>query len=152
MQDIKEDQHTHIPVEDYYRAMNTINENLIDPYIADSDKKPRWGGFSFPMSSTFNKKEEPNELKESVIDDGDNDEYISAAEKEAQRRWKEDNPNETIKEWRRNHTSGRVDELPWNHPDYREDYRNQLGLEADNAPSGTTGEVKGFGIGTVVDG
>ena len=142
MQDIKEDQHTHIPVEDYYRAMNTTNENLIDPYIADSTKKPRWAGFGFPMSSIFNKKEESVEepVEQLVIDDGNVKEDPSDfAIKEARRRWKEDNPNDTLHHQESLFSAGAIKTLPWFDPKY------YLGLEADNAPNGSVGEVKGFG-------
>jgi hypothetical protein len=142
---IKEDQHTHIPVEDYYRAMNTTDENPIDPYIIDSEqKKSRWSGFSFPMGSIFNNKEES--VKDSIIDDGHDDEYDSPEEKEAKRRWKDDHPDETIKEWRRKYANGLIKDLPWHDSNYYPDYQKKLGLEADNAPTGSTGEVKGFGI------
>jgi len=85
----------------------------------------------------------------------DEDDYISPAEKEAQRNWKEDHPNETIKQYRHLHKIGKIDELPWMHPDYHPDYQQpsataktelfDLGLLADNAPSGATGEMRGFG-------
>lgn len=61
------------------------------------------------------------------------------AEKEAQRAWKEDHPEDTIKKQRLLYDAGYINELPWNHPDYQ----TQLGLVADNAPQ--AGEVKGFG-------
>jgi len=70
---------------------------------------------------------------------------VSHAEKEAQRAWKEAHPDDTIKKHRQLHESGFIDDLPWNHPDYRPDYNNQLGLVADNSPTGLQGEVKGFG-------
>ena len=147
MQDVKEDQHTHIPVEDYYRAMNTSDENSIDPYINDSNtKKPRWSGFSFPMSSIFNKKEEP--VEQLVIDDGLDErpgDYLpketvtDLAEKEARRRWKEDHPNDTLHHQEDLFNAGAINKLPWFDPKY------YFGLEADNAPNGPIGEVKGFG-------
>jgi hypothetical protein len=37
--------------------------------------------------------------------------------------------------------AGIIDKLPWMHTDYYP----SLGLVADNAPTGATGEVKGFG-------
>jgi hypothetical protein len=43
------------------------------------------------------------------------------------------------------HRVGVINELPWNHPDYRPTYQNQLKLEADNTPNGVTGEMRGFG-------
>lgn len=143
VQDVKEDQHTHIPVEDYYRSMNTTNDNLIDPYIADSTKKSRWAGFGFPMSSIFNKKEEPVEepVEQLVIDDEIiKEDPTDLAKKEARRRWKEENPNDTLHHQENLFNAGAIKELPWFNPKY------YFGLEADNSPAGPIGEVKGFGI------
>ena len=151
VQDIKEDQHTHIPVEDYYRAMNPTNDNPIDPYINDSEKKPRWAGFGMPFGSLFQTKEEPKEesVEDLVIDDGNDErpgDYLvkedpsEFAIKEARRRWKEDNPNDTLHHQENLFSAGAIKTLPWFDPKY------YLGLEADNAPTGPTGEVKGFGI------
>jgi hypothetical protein len=47
------------------------------------------------------------------------------------RRWKEENPGETIKHQRDLFEHGKIDQLPW------------IGLEPDNAPQGN---VKGFGL------
>ena len=119
-----------------------------DEYFHDPDpeeeflvKKSRWGGFGFPMSSGFGKKENSVE----VIED-EEDHYIDPVEKEARRAWKEANPNETIKEWRRRHQAGHIDNLPWMHSDYHPGLQEQLGLFPDNMPVGHAGEVKGFGI------
>jgi hypothetical protein len=79
--------------------------------------------------------------KQEVVVSEEEENNISTAEKEAQRAWKLANPNETIKKHRLLHNAGFIDEVPWNHPDYQ----NQLGLEADNAPNGPTGEMRGFG-------
>ena len=62
------------------------------------------------------------------------DDHLSAEEKEARRRWKDENPTDTIKHQERLLATGAIAELPWN-----------MGLEADNTPNGHTGEVKGFG-------
>lgn len=152
MQDVKEDQHTHIPVEDYYRAMNTTDDNPIDPYIADSAKKPRWAGFGMPFGSLFHKKEEPTtqeSVEELVIDDGNDErpgDYLANNEdpsdfaiKEARRRWKEENPEDTLHHQENLFSAGAIKTLPWFDPKY------YFGLEADNAPTSTTGEMKGFG-------
>ena len=147
LEPVFEDRHTHIPIEDYYRGMNPTTENLIDPYINDSEqKKPRWAGFGFPMLSIFSKKEEPKveepveepKVEESVEDLVDETDSI-AVEKRARRMWKEDNPNETLHRQESLYNVGVIKELPWQTPKY------YLGLDADNTPSGPTGEVKGFG-------
>jgi hypothetical protein len=67
------------------------------------------------------------------------EEAVSDEEKEALRRWKENNPGETIKHWRKLYRSGKIKDLPWDHPDY------WPGLQADNSPEAPTGEVRGFG-------
>jgi hypothetical protein len=100
--------------------------------------------------------------------DEDDDDHTSIAEKQARRFWKEENPEDTLKHQKRLYRAGQITQLPWNDPDFRERTNTQegnlwvpdqnggwmnagpvnqydLGLEADNAPSGTTGEVRGFG-------
>jgi len=100
-------------------------------------KKQRWDGFGFPLTSIFKQPD--------TVTEDDEELHIDPIEKEAQRAWKEANPNETIKEWRRKHQYGQIDEVPWKHPDYHLAYLDQLGLQADNAPAGHTGEMRGFG-------
>jgi len=95
-------------------------------------KKPKWAGFGFPLGSIFKKKEE------SVEEEID-------PEKEARRRWKEDHPHDTLHRQEELLESGKIKTLPWFDPKY------YIGLEADNAPTGPTGEVKGFGIGFPTD-
>jgi hypothetical protein len=104
----------------------------------------------------FNKKEEP--IEQSVIDDSNNErpgDYVTQeepaftvapadpesdlADKEARRRWKDDNPNDTLHRQEELFTAGTIKELPWKNPKY------MVGLEADNIPKGPTGEVRGFG-------
>jgi hypothetical protein len=58
--------------------------------------------------------------------------YLTDHEKEAKRRWKENNPGDTIKHQRNLFEHGKIDQLPW----------STLELEADNAPQGN---VRGFG-------
>jgi hypothetical protein len=57
------------------------------------------------------------------------------AEKEARRRWKEDNPYDTIHHQERLYAAGKISRLPWHESE----------LVADNLPQGHQGEVKGFG-------
>jgi hypothetical protein len=86
--------------------------------------------------------------KEPVIEqhhEQDEEDTTDPLEKEAQRRWKLDNPKDTIKHWRKLHANGHIDQLPWNHPDYYPELRPELGLQPDNLPDGKLGEVKGFG-------
>jgi hypothetical protein len=57
------------------------------------------------------------------------------AEKEARRRWKEENPDDTIHHQEKLYEAGKINSLPW----------HELSLRADNHPAGIQGEVKGFG-------
>jgi hypothetical protein len=60
---------------------------------------------------------------------------VSPAEKEARRRWKDQNPTDTIHRQQQMYSEGKIDSLPW----------HKLELQADNELSGHQGEVKGFG-------
>jgi hypothetical protein len=61
------------------------------------------------------------------------------------RAWKEQNPNDTIKHQERLLQSGFIDQLPWQTPEFQSRVLAQLQLEADNAPTGAAGEMRGFG-------
>jgi hypothetical protein len=57
-------------------------------------------------------------------------------EKEARRRWKEANPNDTIHRQEALYRAGKIGQLPWH---------EALTVNADNDSQGQLGEVKGFG-------
>lgn len=60
------------------------------------------------------------------------------AEKAAKRQWKAEHPNETVKEHRRLHEAGHIDELPW---------AGYINLQADNdGKISNIGRLRGFGI------
>jgi hypothetical protein len=61
------------------------------------------------------------------------------------RAWKEQNPDDTIKHQERLLQSGFIDQLPWQDPTFQSTVLAQLQLEADNALTNTTGEMRGFG-------
>ena len=131
------------PDQDYQQFNDYYNNH---PAVV---KKPRWSGFGFPMGSIFKKKEEPTEsIEDLVIDDGNDErpgDYLpkqepTDLEKEARRLWKEDNPNDTLHRQEDLFDAGIINKLPWFDPKY------YFGLVPDNAPSGTAGEVKGFGV------
>ena len=61
----------------------------------------------------------------------------------AERTWKTENPNDTLKRHRQLQRSGTIKELPWETEDFQ---KKILSLQADNTPPGTVGEVRGFGI------
>ena len=126
-------------------------DNILQQGIANSnaennqplaEKKLRWSGFAFPMLSIFSKKEEPEpETVEQLVIDNHIDEPIKKEdlEKESMRRWKEENPSNTIKRQEKLKELGAINDVPWHSPKYN------MGLQADNEPHGPTGEVKGFG-------
>jgi hypothetical protein len=98
-------------------------------------------------AGTYQAPEEP--VEQSVITDGNDErpgDYLpketvtELVEKEARRRWKEDNPNDTLHHQENLFSSGAIKKLPWFDSNY------YIGLETDNSPNGPTGEVKGFGI------
>ena len=99
-------------------------------------KKSRWAGFGMPFGSMFHKKEEPEQPVEDLVIDDSNDED---PDKEAKRKWKEENPTNTIKRQQRLKEIGVIEDVPWHDPKYN------IGLTADNEPIGPVGEVKGFG-------
>jgi hypothetical protein len=65
----------------------------------------------------------------------DHSELIDAAEKEARRKWKEANPNDTIHKYTRLEKMGKINQLPW----------HDTKLQPD-LPTGTAGLVRGFGV------
>jgi hypothetical protein len=151
------DQHTHIPIEDYYHADHDDSDTnhavlSADPMIqsdkVDVDPSPPGWMFTeltsakWPFPNTSEEIESDNlPVLENDEADYENEENISPLEKEAQRAWKDANPEETIKHQRLLHKVGHIEQLPWRHPDYYP----ELQLQADNAPTGPVGEVKGFG-------
>jgi hypothetical protein len=60
-------------------------------------------------------------------------------EKEAERAWKAQNPNDTLKHHRQLFKEGKIDQLPWEDPEF---LRTTLGLVPDNKP---VGRLLGFG-------
>jgi hypothetical protein len=66
-------------------------------------------------------------------------------EKFAERAWKVQNPTDTLKRQRHLLATGVIAELPWSDAQFRAQVLGQQGLEADNVPTGATGEVRGFG-------
>jgi hypothetical protein len=75
-----------------------------------------------------------------VIDDGED-----TPEKIAERAWKAENPDSTLKRQRLLHRTGLIEELPWQNLEFQARVLEQTKLEPDNVPTGPTGEVRGFG-------
>ena len=132
--------------EEKEQADSILTQGVVDSNPADNqplaERKLSWSGFGFPLSSIFNKKEEPEESVEQLVinDSIVKEDSTDLAEKEARRRWKEANPNDTLHHQEDLFNAGATKELPWFNPKY------YFGLEADNSPTGSIGELKGFGI------
>jgi hypothetical protein len=75
-----------------------------------------------------------------IIDDGED-----TPEKIAERAWKAENPDSTLKRQRQLHRTGLIEELPWQNPEFQARVVEQTKLEPDNVPTGAKGEVRGFG-------
>ena len=73
------------------------------------------------------------------------DEDEHTPEKQAERAWKAENPQDTLKRQRHLLATGVISDLPWNDSRFRARVLGQQGVEADNMPTGATGEVRGFG-------
>lgn len=123
------------------------------PETQDQPEPIRFSGFSWPMTSFFEKNKEvidpPEEqieqIKQTVepefvspnapgLDASDErpGDYLGDHEKEKIRAWKTQNPNDTIKHQRALFDAGKIDHLPW----------EDLELEPDNQRQGT---MLGFG-------
>jgi hypothetical protein len=64
----------------------------------------------------------------------------------AERKWKFENPDDTLKHQRYLLETGSIDQLPWENSKFLEKISQLNGIEADNAPQRPVGEMKGFGI------
>jgi hypothetical protein len=135
VQEAKKDQHTHIPVEDYYHDDNNGVDTalgadpMIQPKKVNIDPSPPGWMFNESLPNG------PDNNKLEVVDQ-DNKPNLAA-----KRAWKTAHPGDTMKRYERLYHAGAIDRLPWDH----QEYEDQLKLEADNAPVGPTGEVRGFG-------
>jgi len=69
----------------------------------------------------------------------------NSSEKFAERAWKAENPNDTLKRQRDLLEAGLIAELPWNEDKFQARVLGQQEIQADNVPTGATGEVQGFG-------
>jgi len=66
-------------------------------------------------------------------------------EREAERAWKAENPNNTLKKQRQLFRNGLIPQLPWMETQFQNRVLASTKLQADNDPQGTAGEVRGFG-------
>lgn len=87
----------------------------------------------------------PEPVKEDLDDTDEIDNTVDSLEKIAKTNWKAAHPDKTIKRYRKLYEQGSIDDLPWNSPEFRPDFQEQLAPVPDNMPTGQAGEVKGFG-------
>jgi hypothetical protein len=159
--------------EEKEQADSILTQGVVASNPADNqplvEKKLSWSGFGFPLSSIFNKKEEPEESVEQLaIDVGnserpgdslvkedptdlekEDDDTVSSDDtpmKIAERAWKFENPNKTLKKQRQLLEAGVIPRLPWEREEFLNRVLSATKLEADNMPNTPVGEVKGFGI------
>lgn len=67
-------------------------------------------------------------------------------EREAERAWKAENPDKTLKRQRQLYRNGLIDQLPWMTAEFQQRVLAHTHLQADNEPTGTAGQIQGFGI------
>ena len=140
------DQHTHIPVEDYYSYIDEepVEELGKDPMIQPkkntvlSSLDNMWANAKKLIKKDTEAEHAP--LETPTVTDIE----VDDPEKTARRLWKEDHPTSTIHYQEMLFDAGKIKKLPWQTAKYYPVY--QSNLEADNVPTGLTGEVKGFGI------
>jgi len=156
------DQHTHIPVETYYAPivppMSVVEQKDLtdDPMIRTrkgmEDLTNRLAEPETDLSmynderlvSKFDKESgfvSPNAPGLDASDERPGD-YLTDHEKDLERAWKAENPNDTLKHQRQLYEFGTIPQLPWLTNEFQ---KKVLGIVADNV-SGTASEVKGFGI------
>jgi hypothetical protein len=66
-------------------------------------------------------------------------------ERKAERAWKVENPDKTLKQQRQLFRNGLIPQLPWMESQFQNRVLAGTQLQADNEPQGTAGEVRGFG-------
>jgi hypothetical protein len=91
--------------------------------------------------------------KQMVIKDSESEhapltpaEEQESRDKRAERAWKEENPDGILKIERQKLLDGKINNLPWQDPDFQSRVLGETQLQADNLPQTHQGEVKGFGI------
>ena len=137
------DRETDIPLAEHIQEPPVVvEEQKVDP---GEKKKTVLSGLDSMWnraSSIFKKDSEAEHapIEPIVIDDGED-----TPEKIAERAWKAENPDSTLKRQRQFHRTGLIEELPWQNPEFQARVLEQTKLEPDNVPSGPTGEMRGFG-------
>ena len=130
------------------KTLQDAREDPPDPIIEESapveKKKTSWSGFGGTWM--FSKPAESNSVTPTTEVEIERDQEPELeSQKLAERIWKIQHPESTLKEQRRLHQTGRINNLPWDEPDFKSQISDATKLEADNAPKGR-GVVTGFGI------
>jgi hypothetical protein len=143
------DQHTHIPPEDYYRAMGLFDEFVNAKPITKVEPE-----LEIPVEDDTPEPEVVELEPEITVDLSDIEPYGSDIEKHSMLVWKTENPGATFKDELEKFRNGEITELPWKHPLHVEKLNlsardlinlEQLQAQADNEEP-VAGEVQGFGI------
>jgi hypothetical protein len=145
------DRHTHIPVEDYY---SYVDEEPVEELVKDPMIQPKKNTVLSSLDSMWENAKKlikkDTEAEHAPLETPTvNNIEVDDPEKTARRLWKEDHPNSTIHYQEMLFEAGKIKKLPWQTARYYPGY--QSNLEADNVPTGPTGEVKGFGTAFPVD-
>jgi hypothetical protein len=147
------DQHTHIPPEDYYRAMGLFDETVNRKPIAHVELELEFPQEADPIE-LFKESEQTIEEPEITVDLIDIEPYGSDMEKHSMLVWKNENSGVTFKDELEKFRNGEINELPWKHPLHVEKLNlsardlinlEQFQVQADNEDP-VAGEVQGFGI------
>jgi hypothetical protein len=67
-------------------------------------------------------------------------------ERQAERAWKAQNSDKTLKKQRQLFRAGLINQLPWMESEFQNRVLSATQLQADNEFLGTAGQVRGFGI------
>jgi len=140
------DPNDNVPLADDIPVFEREEIPLEEPVEKKKTAWPGFGGswmFSKPAESTVVAPATEVESTEVEIEHDQESELES--QKLAERIWKIQHPESTLKEQRRLHQTGRITTLPWDEPDFKSQISDATKLEADNTPKGR-GVVTGFGI------
>jgi len=107
--------------------------------VATEPHLPGWMFIKQPQLSDDNKETIDENTPEKIVDDENTPEKI------VERAWKTENPDDTLKRHRQLYRGGFIEQLPWQDPEFQSRILASTQLEADNAPTGPTGTMRGFG-------
>jgi hypothetical protein len=116
----------------WYREQKKQEENTPDPYVAALGEKPseeeeELKDDFLPTYEEITPKAESDiprgttDVIEDSITDDDSSETDTVYIAKAKAKWKEENPNETLKHYRKLYELGVIDKLPWEDPKYHQE-------------------------------